>query len=637
MQPKITATNQEIALSLEQASIPTLMMSMIHMSGDASLLDGSVRPGTAMLNESQGFMSEEDKAAVRTQALEVIARYRDNGSSLPPPPDEQTIKRMLNFIVGEEKIGEDYVQMMIEEMSLSDADSRRVEIDAEALKGMGDDFHVVIIGGGMSGVLAGIRLKQAGINFTILEKNSNVGGTWYENRYPGCRVDIASHFYSYSFEPRYPWTKFYAERDELWDYFETMVKKHGLHPHIRYQADVTRARYNEQDGSWVVDYQQDDQSHSLDASIVISAVGQLNRPKIPELKGQDSFAGEQLHTAQWSPQLDVSGKRVAVVGTGASAFQLVPELAKHAKAVKVFQRSPPWMMPNAAYHDKLGPGKQWCLDYLPYYQKWFRFLIFWPGSDGGYDILHVDPKWDDNGESINELNKAFRDYLVDYIGSQVSDSELRRKVVPDYPPLGKRLLQDNGTWLKALQRDNVTLVDRAVDELKPTGIIDSTGEQHDIDIIAWATGFHADRILWPMDIIGKNGLSLAEHWGNSPEAYLGITIPHFPNMYCMYGPNTNLAHAGSLIFNSECQIRYIMQSIKFMMENKVSKIECKEEVCTQYNEKLQKVVSGMVWAYPKMNNWYKNSEGKITTTLPWLLVDYWKWTRHFQQEDYQLS
>ena len=637
MLQKITASNEEIARALEQASIPTLMMSMIHMSGDASCLDGPIKPGTAMLNESQGFMSEEDKATVRKQALKVIADYRDRGCKMGASPDAKTIKRMLNFIVGEEKIGEDYVDMMMEEMALAGQDQRKVTIDPKAIAKTSGKFHVIVVGGGMSGVLAGIRLKQAGIDFSILEKNAGVGGTWYENVYPGCRVDIASHFYSFSFEPHYPWTKYFAKQHELHDYFEHLVDKYDLKSHIHYETEVVEARYDEDSTHWHVSYVEGGARKNMEGNVLISAVGQLNRPKVPEVKGRDSFQGAQMHTARWDPKLDVSDKNVAVIGTGASAFQLVPELAKSAKSLKVFQRSPPWMMPNAAYHSDLGAGKQWCLNHLPFYQKWFRFLIFWPGSDGGYEVLRIDPKWDDNGESISELSKGFRDYLIDYMGTQVQDAELLKKVTPDYPPLGKRLLQDNGTWLQALQQDNVDLIDRAVTEVSNNAVIDADGKTHEVDVIVWATGFHADRILWPIKITGSNGIELAAQWGDSPEAYLGMTVPNFPNLYCMYGPNTNLAHAGSLIFHSECQMRYIMQAIKLMLEDDVHVVECKTSVCAQYNEKLQDVVSKLVWTYPKMDNWYKNQHGKVTTTSPWLLVDYWKWTRQLKKDDYQIA
>lgn len=639
---KITATNAEIAKILESASIPTLMMSMIHMSGDSGLLDGTIRPNAAMLNEAQGFMSEEDKATIRKQALEIIAAYRDSGSNTPHVPNDATLKRMLNFIVGEEKINDDYVAMMSEEMVLSGTDQRLVDISAQAIKAKTEQehFHVVVIGGGMSGVLAGVRLKQAGIDFTILEKNAGVGGTWYENRYPGCRVDIASHFYSFSFEPFYPWKQYYAVQSELANYFQMVVEKYDLAAHIKFNAEVTEAQYNETDHCWDVSYSHKDSDHTINGNAIITAVGQLNRPKIPNVKGLKSFKGKQMHTATWDTSISLESlkdKRIAVVGTGASAFQLVPELSKTAKSLTVLQRSPPWMMPNEHYHKGLEKGKQWCIDHLPMYQKWYRFLIFWPGSDAAYPILHIDPEWDDNGESINEMNKFFRDFLVDYVKSQVEDPDLIAKVIPDYPPMGKRLLQDNGTWLKALQKDNVHLIDRGVNEVTPDGLIDANGDEHKVDMIVWATGFHADEILAPMRIVGKSAKVLSEVWGEDPEAYLGISVPEFPNMFSMYGVNTNLAHAGSLIFHSECQIRYIMQALKSMVEDNVHTIECRSQVCDEYNDRLQKCVSNMVWAYPKMNNWYKNANGKITTTSPWLLVDYWKWTRQFNPKDYQLS
>ena len=642
--PVITSSDAEIAAALEEASIPTLLMSMIHISGDASLLDGPIRPGTPMLNEIQGFMSEEDKAQVRRQALELIRSWRDGGRALPPPPDEQTIRRMMAFIVGEQEFPEEYLPMMLEELRLSGDDQRHVAIDSQAVadwsaKRTGKPLHVVVVGAGMSGVLAAIRLKQAGIDFTMLEKNAAVGGTWYENHYPGCRVDIANHFYSYSFEHDYQWSQFFAERDELYSYFRSLVEKYDILPHIRFESECESASFDEGEELWNISYRCGDQLRHIDANVLVTASGQLNRPKTPEVPGRERFSGAQMHSAEWDDSVPLAGKKVAVIGTGASAFQLVPELAKMGCRLTVFQRSAPWMMANENYHKSVGPGKQWCLSNLPHYQDWYRFLIFWPGSDGAYPMLMIDPQWDDGGLSINEANRGFRDYLVDYIKSEVQDPELLAKVIPDYPPMGKRLLQDNGSWFAALQRDNVELVNSAngIREITEHGLIDSDGQTHDFDVLIWATGFHADRLLMPMRIEGRGGQSLQELWGDEPKAYLGITVPEFPNLFCLYGPNTNLAHAGSIIFHSECQVRYLMSALKLMLEKQLSTIECKQQAFDGYEQRLSEQLAKVIWSYPKMNNWYKNKHGRVVNTSPWRLVDYWSWTRQMAPEDFELK
>ena len=624
------ATDQQIMAALKDASIPTLMMSMIHMSGDNSLLDGPIKPNTAMLSEIQGYMSEEDKEKVRQQAFKVIREFRQHQCQLPPPPDHDTIVRMMAFITGEQEIPADYLQMMQEEMSLGGVDMRHPQIDRQSIEqwrsDTSRDFHVAIIGGGMSGLLAAARLHQAGIPYTLLEKNDDVGGTWYENKYPGCRVDIANHFYSYSFDHDHNWSKFFAERDELHGYFRKIAEKYHIVENTLFNSEVTASHFDEQNAVWVVDYCQNGQQKSLQADVMITAVGQLNRPRFPAVSGREKFKGLQMHTAEWQ-DFDPTGLKIAVIGTGASAFQLVPELAKADCELTVIQRSPPWMMDNPHYHSSISAGKQWCLDNLPFYQNWFRFLLFWPGSDGAYPMLQIDPEWDDDGRSINEINKMYRDILIANIESRVQDPELLKKVVPDYPPLGKRLLQDNGSWFKALQQDNVQLVDSAVSEVTTDGIITADGNSHQFDVLIWATGFHADTLLAPMQITGRGGAELGALWGDEPKAYLGITVPKFPNMFCLYGPNTNLAHAGSIIFHSECQVQYLQSCIKYMLENELNTIECTEAAFDRYEEKLSQTLAGIIWSYPKMDNWYKNSRGRVVNTSPWKLVDYWNWTR----------
>jgi 4-hydroxyacetophenone monooxygenase len=631
----ITESDEFIARQLEGASIPTLMMSLIHLTGDTNLLRGAIRPKVVMMGGFQGALSEEDQASVRRLALKALCDYRDRGGTLPPQPSAELVHEMMNFMVGEH-VGDEYVPLMLEELALDGNDSRAPRWSREVPAERRANFHVLVIGAGMSGLLQALRLKEAGIPFTVVEKNDSVGGTWYENRYPGCRVDIANHFYSYSFEP-YPWSEYFSRRDELLEYFRKFVARHQLAPHIRYRTEVTSARYDERAALWEVQLKSAGVPETLRVNAIVSAVGQLNRPRIPEIAGREQFRGMQVHSAEWDPALDLAGKRVAVLGSGASAFQLVPEVAKVAGQLYVFQRSAPWMLPNPLYHEAVSSEFRWLVQHVPYYGRWFRFLIFYPGSDGILPALRIDPSWPHPERAVNALNDHYRGQLVEYMKVQVNGNlALLEKVTPKFPFMGKRMLQDNGSWLKALQQPNVELIDEGVTRIDERGIVASSGH-YAVDVIIYATGFHATKFLWPIEVIGRSGKHLSEVWGEEPRAYLGITVPDFPNLFCLYGPATNLAHAGSIIFHSECQVRYATACIQALLENDVRAMECRQEVYEDYTRRLIAELETLVWSHPSCDSWYRNRAGRVVTTSPWRLADYWKWTRAPDLKDYTLT
>ncbi|MFP5305102.1 MAG: flavin-containing monooxygenase, partial [Gammaproteobacteria bacterium] len=491
----ITEDDAFLAEVLQHASIPTLMMSMLHMSGDTSILRGTVRPKPPQMGEVQGYLSEDEKAQVRAQALAVIRRYRDSGCRLPPPPSPETVREMMNFIIGTQ-LDEGFLPLMLEELALDGHDARAPRWQKPVPDAAKRAFHVVVIGAGMSGLLAAMRLKEIGVAFTVIEKNDAVGGTWFENRYPGCRVDVCNHFYSYSFDPNHDWSEYFSRRDELFAYFDGFADKHGLRPHIHFRTEVVSAVFDEARALWSVTIRRaDGTQETLQANAVISAVGQLNRPMIPQVRGAEKFRGAAFHTAQWQPQHALRGKRIAVIGSGASAFQVVPELAKIAGQLYVFQRSATWMFPNPDYHAPVNDAKKWLLKHLPYYARWYRFLVFWPGSGAAIERWTIDPAWPHQQRSVNALNEQEREYYIAWLRQQIGDDEtLLRKVTPDYPPGGKRMLQDNGTWLRALKQPNVELVTEALEALDETGIV-GRDRHYDVDVIVYATGFHANKVL----------------------------------------------------------------------------------------------------------------------------------------------
>jgi 4-hydroxyacetophenone monooxygenase len=629
--------DDQIAAALEDVSIPTLLLSLVHLTGDPSIIRGDLRPAGLFLNEVQGYMSEEDKAAARALALGLIADHRDRGCPEPAPLPPELVHEMMEWLVCE-PVPAEYLPMVLEEMGLDGADARHLPEPTAAERAARAELPVLVIGCGQSGLLAGIRLKEAGLPFTIVEKNPGVGGTWWENSYPGARVDVGNHFYCYSFEPSDHWTEFFAQQPELQAYFQGVMERHEIEPHVRWETEVVGATWDDASATWSVRVRNPDGAEEvLSARAVISAVGQLNRPMIPDIEGRDEFAGPSFHSAQWDHDVDLTGRRVAMIGAGASGFQIAPAIAEQVAHLTIFQRTAQWMFPNPNYHEPVGPGVRWALRHLPFYGRWYRFLLFWPGCDKGLDAARVDPDYTgDPQQAVSEVNDFARQMFTDWITSQVGDDpDLLAKVLPDYPATGKRTLQDNGSWLRTLRRDDVDLVRTPIERIEADAVVTVDGERHPADVLVLATGFQVSKALYPMQIIGREGLDLREWWGERPAAYLGITVPGFPNFFCMYGPGTNLAHGGSLILHSECQIRYIVRALEILADEGHAAMEPRPERYEDWHRRSQAELATLVWTQPSIrHSFYKNAHGEIHGLSPWRLVDYWAWTRTVDPADY---
>ena len=637
----ITDDDAAIAAALEEVSIPALMCSMVHLTGDPDWVRSELRPKGMFLNEYTGFMDPADMAEVRRRALPVILGYRDAGCELPAAqPGRALLKEMMDF-VAVDPLPDDVVPMMLDEMGLSDPDPHRVAwreaIPAEAR----EEFPVVVIGCGQSGLLTGIRLAEAGIPFTIVEKNGGPGGTWWENRYPGARVDVGSHFYCYSFEPSDHWTEWFSQQPELQQYFTDVMHKHGIDQHCRFDTEVSSATWDETTSTWAVETRSADGSiETLTARAVISSVGSLNRPKLPDIEGIDSFVGPAFHSARWDHSVDLAGKRVAMVGAGASGFQIAPTIADEVESLTIFQRSAQWMFPNPIYHDRVPEGQKWAIRHLPFFGRWFRFQQFWPGSGGDMSSSRIDPDFDDSdGQAISSRNQGTRQFFEGWIREHVGDDpDLLDKVIPDYPATGKRTLQDNGSWLRCLQRDDVDLIRTSIERIEPEGIRSADGELHEVDVICFATGFHQNRFLWPMTITGREGLVLGEVWGEEPQAHLGVTVPGFPNLFCVYGPGTHLAHGGSLIFQSECQVAYIMGCLELLLGEGHQTMEPTVEAHDEFNARRSAEIKTLVWSHWSIqHSYFKNTNGDIFSISPWPIHVYQQWTRSPDPTDFVMG
>ncbi|MBD62632.1 MAG: 4-hydroxyacetophenone monooxygenase [Gammaproteobacteria bacterium] len=620
---------QNLSSALDCASFPVLAALMVHFTGDISILNKLPKPKQAILGETQGFYSNEDKDFIKKFALNELENFFENSDQKNLYlPSNKELNEMMNFIVGD-IVPADYVPMMLKDININNNSN---QIFKET-KNHYSDLEVLIVGAGMSGILAGIKLAEMGVKFKIYEKNISAGGTWYENQYPGARVDIANHFYSYSFEENPIWSEHFSKQSELLDYFKKCFYKYDIQEHTFFETEVVQMDFDEITKLWSVVVKKNGQEIIETSNIVISCVGQLNHPKIPSISGIDDFQGNLFHSSRWPDKDVITNKHVAVVGSGASAFQIVPSIADSCKQLTIFQRSAPWMFPNPNYHSHVEEGKKWLLQNLPFYSRWYRFLLFYPGSDQLLNSLFIDPTWNGRDDSINEENDGMRELFTQAMLDQIYDKSLIKKVIPDYPPFGKRMLQDNGAWLKSLHLSNVTLLSEEVRKIHSSGIISKGGELH-FDTIIFATGFRAQEYFFPIKINGGYG-DFNDIYGDSPKSYLGITFSSLPNFFSMYGPGTNLAHAGSIIFNSECQIDYICSAIKYLIKNNLKMIKVKPECENEYQLKFDQRHQKMVWQHFKVSSWYQNSNGKVVTTSPWKLLEYWNWTNNFSESDYE--
>jgi len=633
----IRASNEEIAAALDAAEVPPLLPALAYMTGDLSLLRDDLRPDPLLAAAlPQGGLTEDQLAMARALALEVLVAFRDGGCIPGEPPSPDDLLRIMEHAVGETGLSA-YLPLLSEELAVRNRDHRapdwqRSDIAPET------EFRVVVIGAGMSGILAAHRLQQADIPFVVIEKDADVGGTWLENTYPGCRVDNPNHNYSYSFAQRHDWPYHFSTQAVLHGYFRDCAEAFAIRDHVRFETEVLAAEWSDTERRWAVRTRDSSgRETTIEADAVISAVGQLNRPSYPSIEGVDSFEGPAFHSARWDHTVDLAGKRVAVIGTGASAVQFVPEIAPTAGTLTLFQRTPPWLGPTPDYHDAVAPGLRWLYEHVPSYSEWNRFWIFWRMGDAAIEAVRVDPAWDPSLGSVSGTNEFLRMALTGYLEAEFADRpDLLSRVVPTYPPGAKRMLRDNGVWARTLTRDNVSLITDSIARITPNGVVTTDGHEHVVDVSVYGTGFEASKFLAPMTVSGRGGLDLHEHWAGDARAYLGITVPKFPNLFCLYGPNTNIVINGSIIYFSECGVRYILGCLKLLLEGDHRALDVRPEVHDEFNRLVDDENRAMVWGASDVNSWYKNDRGRVAQNWPFTLLEYWQRTLAPDPGDYEL-
>lgn len=624
-------SEEQLAAALEEANLPTLLLVLAQVTGDAKWLEDPYRPTAprGLDDHDGGGFDEERQAEIRAAALRIL-RDLPPGAGDDLPADR--VAPMLSISLGE-PVDESFSELFAEELGVQSRAVELPEVPADR------ELGIVIIGAGLSGLCQAIHLEQAGLPYTILEKNEDVGGTWFENTYPGCGVDTPAHLYAFSFAQNPGWSRYFARRDELQDYWRALADRHGVRERTRFGCEVTRATWDDDAGRWALDVRRPDGSvEPITAEVVISAVGLLNRPAYPNLPGLDDFAGPVVHTAAWPADLDVAGKRVAVIGTGASAMQLVPAIAGVAEHVTVYQRSPQWAVPYPTYLREVPEGVRLLMEHVPHYLGWYRLRLLWKLGDRVHPFLQIDPDYPHPDRAINKLNDAMRESLTRYIEHELRDRpDLLAKALPDYPVYGKRLLMDNG-WFRTIKRDDVELVCDPIDAVVGEGVRTGDGVVREADVVVLATGFESLRVLGPLEVVGRSGRRLRETWGpDDARAHLGIAIPDLPNFFCLYGPNTNTGHGGTVVLGTELQVRYVMELLALMLERDLRSVEVRQEAHDAYNAELDEALGRTIWTHPGMTTYYRNSAGRIVTNSPWRYVDYWKLTRHPDPEHFVLE
>ncbi len=623
-----------IRRALETAVLAPLLPAVAQATGDFDLLDPDLRPDPDRALEPEGGLTPAQLDQLRERCFDAIVRFRNGGSVPPPRPSDDDLRRLMAFLVGESNVEQSF-ELLQEELAVAGDDRRAPEWHKEDVA-PDTDFTVAIVGAGMSGILAAHRLQQAGVAFVVLEKNADVGGTWFENTYPGCRVDVTNHLYSYSFAQAV-WPHHFSAQASLLGYFRDCADDFGILDRIRFGTEVLSADYDEDRCTWTLRTSSSERGdETIEAHALISAVGQLNRPKLPDIPGVERFEGPSFHSARWESDVDLAGKRVAVIGTGASAAQFIPEIAGEVGELHIFQRTANWLVPTPEYHDEVPDGLRWLLDHVPSYGEWYRLWLFWRTHEGLLPAAVVDPDWENQEQSVSERNDLIRQLLTGYLQLEFGERpDLLEQVIPDYPPIAKRIIRDNGIWARTLKQDHVHLTSEAIAEITRDGVVTRDGKLHEVDVIIYGTGFDASHFLSPMQVTGRGGVDLHEQWKGDARAYLGITVPDFPNLFCLYGPNTNIVINGSIIYFSECEVRYVVEAIRLLLEGDHAAMTCRDDVHDAFNERIDAGNRGMAWGASSVSSWYKNDFGRVAQNWPFTLAEYWEQTRHVRPEDFE--
>jgi len=625
----LTASDAEIEGAVRFADPMVLRGLLYQLTGDESLADIRTAPMEFGNVEVSAVGDPADVELLQRKTVDFLKRYRDRGAP-DMHPDRDRLHKALTLSAGEEIPDAEYE--MWREQSALDPFARTFTWEKaprpEDLQG----FTVAVIGAGLAGLATAVSLKRAGIPFTIIEKNPDVGGTWLENRYPGARVDSASRVYSHIFGADYPFPYSYCPRDENLKYINWVADSFGLREHALFNTEITSIVWDEAASEWVLTATTSDGPRTMRANAVITGVGFLSRPNLPSIAGMDSFQGVSMHTARWPEGLEHAGKRIAVIGSGATGYQLSPELAKTAGHLYVFQRSPSWCFDLPVYLDPSPPQPGWLDRNLPLFRNFTRFRLSWFSAPHHLaKNMHIDPDFADP-HARSARNKKVRDARIAFIESKLKDRpDLIAKMIPKSPPMATRpvMVDRRYSIYDALLQDNVSLVTDSIARVTPRGIQLENGEEIEVDIIVYATGFKANDFLWPMDVRGRDGRSIEALWAkDGARAYLTAMMPGFPNFFVAYGPNSNNWSGLQVIDFEELTIRFAVGCIAGLIADKRRTVDVAEDAYWRFADEVDRCEAKMVYSDPRVTTYYKNAYGRSAANNPIDIRRIWGWTRN---------
>jgi 4-hydroxyacetophenone monooxygenase len=639
----LTATDEMIDDAVNYADPMVLRGLVYQLTGDESLVAmqaamaeikrseaGNASKELAIAQSKTDLSDPADVAMVQAKAAAFLKSYRDQGAPNIPCGSPERLSCSLNLAAGAD-IPASELEMWIEQLALDPWARGLVWADPPASQDL-QNFVVAVIGAGMGGLNAAVQLKHAGIPYFVLEKNDEVGGTWYENQYPGARVDSPSRTYTHIYGVDFEYPNAFCPQRENLKYFKWVAENFAIRKDITFKTEVKSIVWDEARKLWEIKGVGPDGPRVWYANAVIASVGFLSRPNMPDIEGMDIFEGQAFHTARWPKGLDLKGKRVAVIGTGATGYQMVPEVAKLAGHTFVFQRTPNWCFDTKSYLDPFPSQVNWLDRNFPYIRNFIRFRLSWlAGPESFGPVMRIDPQFEDK-HARSALNKRIRDQQLDFIKRKLaSRPDLIEKMTPVAPPYSARpiIIDTDYSIYDALLRDDVTLISDPIQRITPQGIEVRGGGEIPLDIIVYATGFKANDFLWPMEIRGREGARIEELWEkDGARAYLGTMLPGFPNFFMIYGPNTNNFGGLQIVDFEEMVTRFALECIGGLIAQKKSTVDISFDAYSRYNDEVDRAEALMIYKDPRAHNYYKNDSGRSAANNPIDIRKIWTWLRN---------
>ncbi|MBF4478855.1 4-hydroxyacetophenone monooxygenase [Rhodococcus rhodochrous J3] len=603
-----------IERAVECADTNALRMALYQATRDAEI--AAITPERAFGPTTDAIVfSDEDTALIRAKAVEYLLTEPDE-SALPVPSRDEIVE--LLEMAEARSLAPDDLIMRHKLPAFSDLP---YQAQWHGEKVIPEGYHVAIVGAGFAGIAMGVQLANLGVPFTIYERRAEVGGVWSINTYPDVRVDTVSFTYEYAFEKKYPWTEYFARQSDVRAYIDHVARKYGVYEHIRFGSDVTQARFDEPTQCWTLTVKGEESVTEAEANVVVAASGVFATPRELSVEGVSDFTGQIVHTARWNEDVEYAGKKVAVIGNGSTGVQLLSKIAEKAESVTVYQRTPQWISPRTNYGVPISDELQWLIQKMPFYWNWNKYVAGLATIDLR-NVLMPDEEWIANGGQVSKRNDMLREILVGYISAQVDGrQDLIDKLIPDYPPMTRRPVVDNN-WYASLTRNNVELVTTPIERMTDTAIVTADGETRETELVIAAVGFQTEKYIWPTQYFGLGGVTLEDVWtAQGAQAHLGMTVPGFPNMFMLYGPNSQpVASGAGLPVWFEVWTGYIAECIVGMLEKGRASMVIRKDAFDEYNEQLHEEAKKLIYLMPNSameKNYYVNEFGRLQMNAPW--------------------